>query len=142
MHMTTNSTIKHVRLIFAAAGSSAVLEVTTASGHRVVADLDARHARTLRVLQDAFEEDVAAPAALRGLRHPRRIAEELDPQPMGYTPGIPAIRAYLSQIRRRLRDASAKLGIPSPIIHKSVRLAGVRLLQSIEIEYLDRPRES
>ena len=106
-------------------------------GLTIKVSLHQRHVKILVFLNRALDEDEDLDEEFRGLRTNAKIAESYtEGDQFGYTPSGNAIAAYRSQIHRRIRDASPN-GFPHRLM-RTVRGAGVRLIDSIEVIELSR----
>jgi len=97
--------------------------------------LECRHCRVLIALEFALRADAELDEEFRGLRTNEQIANAYaqgQDNRLAYTPGPQAIAAYRAQIQRSIRKAMPE-GIKAPRLIETVRTAGVRLIDNIEI---------
>lgn|GEM_PF-1354074 len=106
-----------------------------------------RHVRVLLVLESALHADENLDDEFRGLRTNEQIADayahtqgdQYARDRFAYTPGPKAIAAYRSQIHRLIRKATPA-GFQAPRLIETIRSAGVRLINSIEVIDLSERR--
>jgi hypothetical protein len=88
--------------------------------------LSAAKANLLAALAGALREDAGLPGAARGRRRPERLARLVAGD--AYPVEAQTVRAYLTQIKQRIREAAeaAGKGQPAPLLEHR-RTIGVRL---------------
>ena len=104
--------------------------------------LECRHCRVLIALEFALSADADIDEEFRGLRTNVQIGDAYargQGNRFAYTPGPNAIAAYRAQIQRSIQKAMPA-GIKAPRLIETVRTAGVRLIDHIEIVDLSARR--
>jgi hypothetical protein len=116
------------------------LTLNLPNGRLVSIELEGRLVKVLLVLNDALKKDENLDERMRGWRTDRQIAEGCTRgDPRAYVPEPQAIRAYRSLTNRCIRRATLG-GCRPPVLFRSKRLIGVRLVRRIVVIDLSQRR--
>jgi len=115
------------------AGGTLVFDHVRLGDRPLAVKLEGRHVRVLLVLYRRWCRLLDADAVLRPgyVRAELIAAEYYGEDELAARPDAQAIRAYLSQINRRIREAMP--GVKAPVLHRSHRHLGYRLEGGLEV---------